>query len=265
MVKVMLSDPGFIDSKYIDLFNLLPKDINQLQDQDIKSKEIQKLHDIIISEESNNALITTISIDDFERVLSISQEIKPENLENFLTKDFFYKLLYFSRPLKKDPIIKYKMHCPYCLYIRPERSHHCKKCRKCVLKMDHHCDILNSCIGFSNYNLYIVFLFYATCISLFLACTWIDAIQHYFVNYGWENTNCKIITISSIIVIMILISVVDLFIIHLSFISKGVTTIENQGNLVENLSSEDNKKSCWQNMKEVMGDNPCNWFLPKSI
>ena len=85
---------------------------------------------------------------------------------------------------------------------------------------------------------------------------------HYYSHYGWIDTRCKIITISSVLILIIFISVADLFIIHLTFIARGVTTIENSGNIIENLCSEDNKKSCWENIKEIMGDNPLYWLIP---
>lgn len=262
MLKVIFSNPGFIDQKYIDLYSLLPKEMNQILSDEIKTKEIQKLHDAILSDDSNNDFITTVSFEEFEKLVSVTQEIKPENFENFLTKDFFYKILYFTRSIQKESCIKNRMHCIFCLYIRPERSHHCKKCRKCILKMDHHCDILNNCIGYYNYNLYMTFLFYSNFLLLYIFIIWIDMLIHYYSNYGWIDTKCKIITISSILIVVAFISVADLFIIHLTFLARGVTTIENSGNIIENLCSEDNKKSCWENIKDIMGENPLFWFIP---
>jgi hypothetical protein len=263
MIKLIFSNPGYIDQKYIDLYSLLPKEINQIINDEIKTQEIQKLYDAIISEDINNDFITTVSFEEFEKLVSVTHEIRPENFEKFLTKDFFYKILYFTRSIQKESCIKNRMHCIYCLYIRPERSHHCKKCRKCILKMDHHCDILNNCIGYYNYNIYMTFLFYSNFLLLYVFIIWIDMLIHYYSHYGWVDYRCKILTISSLLILISFISVADLFIIHLTFLARGVTTIENSGNIIENLCSEDSKKSCWENFKDIMGDNPIYWLFPK--
>lgn len=50
--------------------------------------------------------------------------------------------------------------CAACLVYKPQRAHHCSRCQRCVLKYDHHCPWIGQCVGFFNYKLYLLFVWY---------------------------------------------------------------------------------------------------------
>jgi hypothetical protein len=82
--------------------------------------------------------------------------------------------------------------------------------------------------------------------------------------YGLETIQCKIFLISFIFVIIAFVSVAELLITHMLFISKGVSTIEDKSsNMVEGLiKSQSEKGGFLENMKLIGGTNLLNWLLP---
>ncbi|KAG8345679.1 putative DHHC palmitoyltransferase [Trypanosoma vivax] len=74
--------------------------------------------------------------------------------------------------------------CPTCLTYRPQRAHHCSHCKRCVLKYDHHCPWLGRCVGFFNYKLYLLVIFYTFIFTFWVCLLLLTAgssyvIQHY--------------------------------------------------------------------------------------
>lgn len=61
--------------------------------------------------------------------------------------------------------------CRKCNVSKPDRSHHCSTCGFCVLKMDHHCPWIGGCVGFKNYKTFILFLFYADLLAVYVCAT----------------------------------------------------------------------------------------------
>ena len=55
--------------------------------------------------------------------------------------------------------------CQKCGLPKPPRCHHCSQCDACILYMDHHCETIGSCLGYNNFKVFILVLFYgsATC------------------------------------------------------------------------------------------------------
>ncbi|XP_064138202.1 palmitoyltransferase ZDHHC23 isoform X1 [Loxodonta africana] len=48
--------------------------------------------------------------------------------------------------------------CAKCQLVRPARAWHCRLCGVCVRRMDHHCVWINSCVGESNHQAFILAL-----------------------------------------------------------------------------------------------------------
>lgn len=61
--------------------------------------------------------------------------------------------------------------CRKCNLSKPDRAHHCSTCGFCVLKMDHHCPWIGGCVGFKNYKTFVLFLFYADLLSVYICVT----------------------------------------------------------------------------------------------
>lgn len=59
--------------------------------------------------------------------------------------------------------------CRKCNAPKPDRCHHCSQCGRCVLRMDHHCIWLANCVGYRNHKAFLLFLVYATVLSLLVA------------------------------------------------------------------------------------------------
>lgn len=61
--------------------------------------------------------------------------------------------------------------CPSCCLYKPPRTHHCSRCKRCVLKYDHHCPWIGQCVGFFNYKLYLLFVWYTHLFTVFITFT----------------------------------------------------------------------------------------------
>lgn len=135
-----------------------------------------------------------------------------------IAKDFFFKLLYFTKELPpQERIVKSpkSVCCSFCKIIKPARSHHCRQCRKCYLKYDHHCIILGNCVGIANYKLFIVFLFYTLLIGLFVITSMFDGISYYSSSYGVNSLEFVHFAFIYIVFIITFIPLLEFFWGHL--------------------------------------------------
>jgi hypothetical protein len=287
----MLTDPGKLDPEYLKYFDLL-KNIDKNQISDVRMRiylnnllkrkeendEIEG--EILESAENNN---NAISMDSFQQLFNQELSFEMNEYEDiynddptnsskrkyFSSKEFFFKFLYYTIDINFEKVKSNKYYCVFCKIIRPERTHHCKECKKCVLKMDHHCGILNTCVGFYNYRPWMVFVFYSTITLLFLIVTMLDGISFYLDNnnYGLSTIECKVFLFTLIILLIGFGSVGELFITHLLYVAKGVTTIEDKSkSMMDQLINHANvNKGFLESMKEIFGNNACGWMLPTSI
>ena len=46
--------------------------------------------------------------------------------------------------------------CPHCHSVHAARTRYCRRCRMCVRRYDHHCLITDTCIGQSNYRVFLL-------------------------------------------------------------------------------------------------------------
>ncbi|OHT16443.1 hypothetical protein TRFO_02703 [Tritrichomonas foetus] len=66
--------------------------------------------------------------------------------------------------------------CKKCFLPKPPRCHHCSRCGSCILFMDHHCEAIGTCLGYRNFKVFILVLFYGSITCLYGALILISAI-----------------------------------------------------------------------------------------
>jgi hypothetical protein len=154
--------------------------------------------------------------------------------------------------------------CRICGLIKPERAFHCKTCRKCVKKMDHHCSIVNNCIGFNNYKIFINMLFYGLFTIIIMLITLIENLKFYVDEYSiclFTVFSAFLISILSVVFFLLLF----FLIFHLSLIGKGITQLEHnfRFHIHDNVYYDKLlNKSLWEKFTNVFGKNPLIWILP---
>lgn len=94
---------------------------------------------------------------------------------------------------KKEVKINLFKYCPKCFVRRAKNLRHCVICDQCCEQFDHHCYWINNCVGKSNYNYFISFLFLSFFDVLYIL---IICIFSFFVGRINEGTseirkNCK--------------------------------------------------------------------------
>lgn len=154
--------------------------------------------------------------------------------------------------------------CYYCNIIKPDRVFHCKTCRKCVRKIDHHCSIVNNCVGFLNYKIFINMLAYAISTISIVIISYTENLKFYVAEYSicWFTSLFMFILISMIIIECLLIY---FFIFHITLVLKGISQYEHTFSYP---SKEPDyydtiiNKSMWTCFIDIFGTNPLYWFLP---
>ena len=154
--------------------------------------------------------------------------------------------------------------CELCQAIKPDRSHHCSICRGCLLKMDHHCPWVNNCVGWGNYKLFFLFLFYAILYTLYCALTSLK----YFIKF-WENDNMKAdnnlhILFLFFIAVMFAVSILSLLGFHTYLLLMNRTTLESfrPPHFASGPDKNGFNLGKRNNIEEVFGEVKWKWMLP---
>lgn len=90
----------------------------------------------------------------------------------------------------EEAVLKYPK-CPKCNLPKPPRCHHCSQCG-CILFMDHHCDAIGRCLGYRNFKVFILVLFYGSLTCLYGAFVIFTAL---FLTNGKKATQTMLILI----------------------------------------------------------------------
>uniref|UniRef100_A0A4W2F934 Palmitoyltransferase n=1 Tax=Bos indicus x Bos taurus TaxID=30522 RepID=A0A4W2F934_BOBOX len=156
-------------------------------------------------------------------------------------------------PIYTTSASKTVRYCERCQLIKPDRAHHCSAC-----------DMVNNCVGFSNYKFFLLFLFYSLLYCLFVATT----VLQYFIKF-WTNeltdTRAKFHVLFLFFVsTMFFISVLSLLSYHCWLVGKNRTTIESFRAPMFSYGADGNGFSlgCSKNWRQVFGDEKKYWLLP---
>lgn len=255
MIYSMLSDPGVVDDEYKKYFSIVLNASpisTSLPSQKFLLHQLKKLHCDNIDDNSN-----PLSNESFNDLFV--NDIDIEHIE----KENFFKFLYYTSNIDVSALKKSKRFCVFCKMLRPERCHHCIKCKRCVLRMDHHCNFLNICVGLKNYRPWMIFLFYSNSLFFFIFITMLEGVKIIL-----KTETLSGITLTALLIILILscigwISVMELYVTHLYFISNGVTTKEDRTETRTQLIVQKGNSNFIDNFINVFGYNVIYWFWPK--
>lgn len=140
------------------------------------------------------------------------------------------KIMFLTFPIecKRNDSARY---CKKCDTWKPDRTHHCSTCNQCVLKMDHHCPWINNCVGFKNYKLFLLFIFYTLLITVYVSIFMAHVL---FVNGDGPSGNIEIsasmefsIYMISLLSATFAVCMVIFVGIHFRYVIVNSTTIES--------------------------------------
>ncbi len=175
--------------------------------------------------------------------------------------------------LERKKQFGYKRHCTSCQLFKPDRTHHCRICDRCILRMDHHCPWIANCVGYNNYKVFLLLLFYVICCLCFVLGGMARRLAYAF--RPVLNTNTFLledlpVCIVYLLCLFLFIAVSMFFTFHVNLTLNNLTTIE----LREKKNSEDKyvvhrfkiahakfDNGWWANFYEVFGP-PWMWLLP---
>jgi palmitoyltransferase ZDHHC2/15/20 len=175
----------------------------------------------------------------------------------------------FTSQLKYNGEERY---CKKCMLSKPDRAHHCSICKRCVLRMDHHCPWVMNCIGFGNYKLFLVFIFwgfvYSLTIMILMIALWQTTPPFFIYTQGtWFTISSVVLFITSI---SFSLSFLGFLLFHTYLIYHGKTSLENiigygviKG-VDEIYQPNENpfKRSFKIHFLEIFGNNPYLWVIP---
>ena len=138
------------------------------------------------------------------------------------------------------------------------------------MKMDHHCVMLNNCVGFANYKVFILLNLYA-----FMMCSFVTATLMQILI--WQLAEGLLIG-NSIQFLIICVYALGLGLACLALLSLHAYLIYHNRTTIEHIQHQDLKKEGtlnenWygyaynvglkENWQQVFGENPLLWFIPK--
>ncbi|CAD7934252.1 unnamed protein product [Amoebophrya sp. A120] len=157
--------------------------------------------------------------------------------------------------------------CHKCDRIKPARAHHCSVCRQCVLKMDHHCPWINNCVGFGNYQYFVLFLFwlYVGVVFVLITCyaQFLEIFYHPSRSRHRDFNHREYVGFMYILCASICLALSLLGGFHLYLLLTNQTTIEFQLNWIEKHEAK-KRNEPWRNVydlgpalnyKQVMGES----------
>ena len=266
LLRTIFTNPGELDKDFTDIYSLVTftkiiflylledknvnsnkTDIQWLLSQQSRIEHISLLYENEVKSNFNKNTIST-KLTQFEKMIENNNLNVSKRINHFLNLPFY------------DMNFDNHRFCGFCLFKKPDRTHHCRHCRKCIRKLDHHCHILATCIGELNYKFFIQTLFYCTCTLLYMLFTSFSSLSFYISEF--PNTFSFFFYVLYIILLCAFSIIITTFSFgHLIFLIYNMSTIEfkeKSTNESENFFDNNYLK----NICDVMGNNVLLWFIP---
>ncbi|EPR57204.1 DHHC zinc finger domain-containing protein [Toxoplasma gondii TgCatPRC2] len=159
---------------------------------------------------------------------------------------------------KRDGTVRY---CHKCAHYKPDRAHHSRHTGTCTLKLDHYCPWVANDIGYFNYKYFYLTLLYSTATLSFTSATMFPTVTAAFGDSNIPFETVYFILLGTVLSICVLCIVGSFFIFHTYLLSINSSTVEycekRRGG-----PGHDWDLGVWNNIKEVMGENPLLWLVP---
>uniref|UniRef100_A0A914CCQ6 Palmitoyltransferase n=1 Tax=Acrobeloides nanus TaxID=290746 RepID=A0A914CCQ6_9BILA len=155
--------------------------------------------------------------------------------------------------------------CLKCSCVKPDRAHHCSVCGQCVLKFDHHCPWVNSCVNFSNYKFFLLFLGYGLVLCLFAFFTTMPYFIEIWSNNGLHKDFGRVHVLFIFFVSgMFALSLGCLFFYHLYLTAVNRSTVESirPPTFLHGPDKNGYNLGFRRNYREIFGKNKILRFIP---
>mmetsp|Transcript_25627 Transcript_25627/g.56514 ORF Transcript_25627/g.56514 Transcript_25627/m.56514 type:complete len:326 (-) Transcript_25627:162-1139(-) len=153
-----------------------------------------------------------------------------------------------------------RRHCKWCGKFKPDRCHHCRVCRMCILKMDHHCPWIYNCVGFRNHKYFFLLLFYSLLDCMFIVWTMSSSVKGVTPYTPFISMFMLLFGVSLAGFLGALLAC--FFSFHVWLMAQALTTIEFCEKTVKNSTSSPFDHGIFENICDVLGDNPLLWLFP---